>query len=68
MVPLGQGVKERLSDRIKAIPREIGAELSRLGTQGATESASGLFQGQSNAFVPYGIGQDVQRFKGGRDM
>jgi hypothetical protein len=36
---------------------EIGAEAKRLGTQGGMESASALFSGQSNAFVPYGPGQ-----------
>jgi len=34
---------------------EVKAELSRLGTQGALETASALFGG--NAFVPYGPGQ-----------
>lgn len=36
---------------------EMGSELKRMGTQGTMESASGLFSGQSNAFVPYGPGQ-----------
>ena len=34
---------------------EIGGEMKRLGTQGAMELASALFNGQS--FVPYGPGQ-----------
>lgn len=34
---------------------EIGAELSRLGTQGAMEMAQALFNGA--AFTPYGPGQ-----------
>jgi hypothetical protein len=51
----------------------MGTELKRLGTQGATEVASALYQG--NGFTPYGVGQDIDRFnrregKGstGRDM
>ena len=35
---------------------EVGAELSRLGTQGAAELAQALFS-DSNAYVPYGRGQ-----------
>ena len=35
---------------------EVGAEMSRLGTQGAAELASALFS-DSNAYVPYGQGQ-----------
>jgi hypothetical protein len=34
---------------------EIGAEMSRLGTQGSMELASALFNG--SGFVPYGPGQ-----------
>ena len=34
---------------------EVGAELKRLGTQGAMELANALFNG--SAFVPYGPGQ-----------
>ena len=35
--------------------KEIGSELSRLGTQGSMEAASAIFNG--HAFVPYGPGQ-----------
>jgi hypothetical protein len=42
----------RLWERITS---ETGAEISRLGTQGAMELASALFNG--HAFVPYGPGQ-----------
>ena len=35
---------------------EVGAELSRLGTQGAAALAQALFS-DSNAYVPYGRGQ-----------
>ena len=34
---------------------DVGAELKRLGTQGAMELANALFNG--SAFVPYGPGQ-----------
>jgi hypothetical protein len=34
---------------------EVGAEMKRLGTQGAMELANALFNG--SAFVPYGPGQ-----------
>lgn len=44
-----------LFDRLKAIGPEIGAEVSRMGTQGSMELASALFNG--SAFVPYGPGQ-----------
>jgi hypothetical protein len=48
--------------------QELGAELKRLGAQGSTELMSGLYQG--NAFTPYGVGQDRDRFnkRDGRDM
>jgi len=39
--------------------QEMGAELSRLGTQGAAELASALFSG-GNAYVAYGDGQSVE--------
>jgi len=35
---------------------EVGAEMGRMGTQGAAELASALFS-DSNAYVPYGQGQ-----------
>ena len=41
---------------LENIGPEIGAELSRLGTQGATEMAQALFNGA--AFTPYGPGQN----------
>lgn len=40
---------------LKRAGNEIGAEFSRLGTQGATELAAALFNG--HAFVLYGPGQ-----------
>lgn len=45
----------QLFERLGDIVPEVGAEISRLGTQGAMETASALFNG--NAFVPYGPGQ-----------
>jgi len=51
-------MKEALSEiapGIQNIVPEIGAELSRLGTQGTMELASALFG--NGAFVPYGPGQ-----------
>jgi hypothetical protein len=36
--------------------KDVGAEMSRLGTQGAMELASALL-GNGSAFVPYGPGQ-----------
>jgi hypothetical protein len=43
---------KRLWESLKS---DAKAEMSRLGTQGAMELASALFNG--NAFVPYGPGQ-----------
>ena len=40
---------------LENIGPEVGAELSRLGTQGAMEMAQALFNGA--AFTPYGPGQ-----------
>ncbi len=40
---------------LKNLMPDMKAELSRLGTQGAMELASALFNGSS--FVPYGPGQ-----------
>jgi hypothetical protein len=40
---------------LKNIGPQVGAELSRLGTQGAAEMAQALFNGA--AFTPYGQGQ-----------
>ncbi len=40
---------------LKKMGAEVGAEMSRLGTQGAMELASALFNG--DGFVPYGPGQ-----------
>src|SRR5437899_2340190 len=40
---------------LKDMVPEVGAELSRLGTQGAMEMAQALFNG--GAFTPYGQGQ-----------
>ena len=40
---------------LENVGSEVGAELSRLGTQGQMEMANALFNG--SAFVPYGPGQ-----------
>lgn len=45
----------RLFDRLTDFVPEVGAELNRMGTQGAMELANALFNG--SAFVPYGPGQ-----------
>ena len=57
------GFFEVMKDAIGAIApglenfgAEVGAELGRMGTQGAAEIASALF-GESNAYVAYGDGQ-----------
>jgi hypothetical protein len=44
-----------LAPGVKNFGPEVGAELSRLGTQGQMELANALFNG--SAFVPYGPGQ-----------
>ena len=47
--------------KLNDILNDVGAEMGRLGTQGAAELAAALFNG-SNAFVQYGPGQNpVQR-------
>ena len=54
---------------------EVGAEMSRMGTQGAAELAAALFS-DSNAYVAYGQGQQaveveapqVQQEVGGIEM
>ncbi len=48
-------VVQAIAPGLKNLAPEAGAELSRLGTQGAMELASALFG--NNAFVPYGPGQ-----------
>jgi hypothetical protein len=48
-------LKETLSKGMKNIGEDVGAELSRLGKQGALEMAQALFNGA--AFTPYGPGQ-----------
>jgi hypothetical protein len=40
---------------LKNVGKDVASETSRLGTQGAMELASALFNG--HAFVPYGPGQ-----------
>jgi hypothetical protein len=64
------GFIEVMKDAISAIApglenfgQEVGAELSRLGTQGAAELASALFS-DSNAYVPYGQGQYTPSIEG----
>jgi len=76
------GFFEVMKDAISAIApglqnfgAEMGAEISRMGTQGAAEIASALF-GDSNAYVPYGQGQQAveveapqqQQERGGMEM
>ena len=48
-------LKETLGKGMKNIGEDVGAELSRLGKQGALEMAQALFNGA--AFTPYGPGQ-----------
>jgi hypothetical protein len=53
-----QGIKEAvqaIAPGLRDVLPEGKAEMSRLGTQGAMELASALFNG--TAFVPYGPGQ-----------
>jgi hypothetical protein len=53
-----KGVKEAVlvvAPGLKDVVHETKAEMSRLGTQGAMELASALFNG--HGFVPYGPGQ-----------
>lgn len=53
-----KGVKEAvqaIAPGLKDVSVEANAEFSRLGTQGAMELASALFNG--SGFVPYGPGQ-----------
>jgi hypothetical protein len=60
---------ENLSQAAKEAAQQCGAEMKRLGVQGTTELASAIHQG--SAFVPYGIGQDINRVarqSRGRDM
>ena len=44
-----------ITPSLENVGQEVGAELSRLGTQGAMEMAQALFNGA--AFTPYGPGQ-----------
>jgi hypothetical protein len=46
---------QEIAPGLKNFGPEVTAELSRLGTQGAMELASALFNG--DGFVPYGPGQ-----------
>lgn len=46
---------DAIAPGLKNMKAEVGAELSRLGTQGAMEMAQALFNGA--AFTPYGPGQ-----------
>ena len=38
--------------------KEVGQMLDQKAAQGSTEIAQALYNGQSNAFTPYGHGQD----------
>lgn len=55
-------LKNELFSGLKRFGSEIGAELHRLGKQGANEMASAIFS-NSNAFVQYGTGQETQEPK-----
>lgn len=46
----------KLFDRLTEFGSEVGAELGRMGKQGAAELAHALFSG--SAYVPYGDGQN----------
>jgi hypothetical protein len=46
---------EGIADGLSNAGQEVGAEMSRLATQGSMELASALFNG--SGFVPYGPGQ-----------
>jgi hypothetical protein len=53
-------IASHLVDRFKAIPKEISATFwERSGPQGAAELAQS-FHSQSNAYVPYGPGQQPE--------
>jgi hypothetical protein len=55
---LFEGLKDAISELapgLKDFGPRVGAEVSRLSTQGAMELASALFNG--HGFVPYGPGQ-----------
>ncbi len=65
-----EGFFEVMKDAISAIApglqnfgAEMGAEISRMGTQGAAEIASALFGG-SDAYVAYGQGQQTPAIEG----
>ena len=51
----GESFAGKLMEGLRNAGAEVGAELSRLGTQGAAELSSAIFHGSS--FVPYGAGQ-----------
>lgn len=51
----GKEAAQALAPGISNFGAEVKAEMSRLGTQGAMELASALFNG--DGFVPYGPGQ-----------
>jgi hypothetical protein len=64
-----KGVKEAVqavAPGLKDLVPEAKAEMSRLGTQGAMELASALFNG--NSFVPYGPGQYTPSSEQGKDV
>jgi hypothetical protein len=69
-------MKDAIGAMVQSAPvQEIGAELGRMGTQGAAELASALFGG-SDGYVAYGQGQQpveveapqVQQERGGMEM
>jgi hypothetical protein len=67
-------VIEIVAPGLKDFGAEVGAEMERMGTQGAAELASALFNGA--AYTPYGEGQQaveveapqVQQERGGMEM
>ena len=63
----GDVMKEALANGpwTKGLWQEVGAELSRLNTQGTMELASALFG--NGAFVPYGPGQYTPKPEAGKE-
>lgn len=52
-----QQLFQRLEGGIDRFVREVGSELNRQKSLGASEIAAAIFSGQSNAFVLYGPNQ-----------
>ncbi len=58
-----KGALSAIAPGLENFGAEVGAELGRMGTQGAAELASALFS-DSNAYVPYGQGQQAPSIEG----